>query len=82
MKIRENIAISDTGFVFDPATGESFTVNETGQEILKMLKEQKSFEEITSQITARYEIDRTGFERYYQDFIEMLNHYQLIDYER
>ncbi len=81
MKIKENIAINDTGFVFDPTTGESFTVNETGQEILRMLKEQKSFEEIATQITAQYEIDRSSFERYYQDFIEMLNHYQLIDYE-
>ena len=82
MKIRDNIAISDTGFVFDPATGESFTVNETGQEILKMLKEGKNFDEIVTGITARYDIDRGSFERYYQDFVEMLNHYQLIDYER
>lgn len=81
MRLRENIAISDTGFVFDPSTGESFTVNETGQEILMMLKEKKSFDDIVSQITARYDIDRSSFERYYQDFIEMLNHFQLIDYE-
>ena len=30
MKIRENLAVSDNGFVFDPETGESFTVNEVG----------------------------------------------------
>ncbi len=81
MKIRKNIAVSDTGFVFDPSTGESFTVNETGQEIIHLLKEGKSFDEIATVITTRYDIDRSGFEKYYQDFIEMLNHYHLIDYE-
>jgi PqqD family protein of HPr-rel-A system len=81
MKIKENIAVSDTGFVFDPSTGDSFTVNETGQEILNMLKQGKSYDEISTQITASYDIDRGSFERYYQDFIEMLNHYHLIDYE-
>lgn len=81
MKIRKNIAVSDTGFVFDPSTGESFTVNETGQEILNLLKKEKSYDEIAAAITTRYDIDRSGFEKYYQDFIEMLNHYHLIDYE-
>jgi PqqD family protein of HPr-rel-A system len=81
MKIKENIAISDTGFVFDPSTGESFTVNETGLEILNMLKSGKDFDAVVSQITSRYDVDRGSFERYYQDFIEMLNHYHLIDYE-
>ncbi len=81
MKIRKNIAVSDTGFVFDPSTGESFTVNETGQEILNLLKKEKSYDEIATAITMRYDIDRSGFEKYYQDFIEMLNHYHLIDYE-
>jgi hypothetical protein len=81
MKIKENIAISQTGFVFDPSTGESFTVNETGLEILNMLKSGKDFDAVVSQITSRYDVDRGSFERYYQDFIEMLNHYHLIDYE-
>ncbi len=80
MRLKKNIAISDSGFLFDPSTGESFTVNETAQEILKLLKEGKDYDEIAGHITSLYDIDRAGFERYYQDFLEMLNHYHLIDH--
>ena len=50
-------------------------------EVLNMLKNGKGFDDIVTQITSRYDVDRGSFERYYQDFIEMLNHYHLIDYE-
>ena len=33
-----DLAISDTGFVFDPVTGRTFTVNETGLLVLQTLK--------------------------------------------
>jgi len=33
------LAISDTGFVFDPRTGHSYTVNATGLAILRSLKQ-------------------------------------------
>ena len=39
MKIKKNIAISDSGFIFNPDTGESFTANPIGLEILSMLKD-------------------------------------------
>ena len=41
MKIKKNIAISDSGFIFNPSTGESFTVNPIGVEIITLLKEDK-----------------------------------------
>jgi len=39
MKIRKNIAVNDTGFVFDSSTGKPFTVNEVGLEIIKLMQE-------------------------------------------
>ena len=33
------LAISDTGFVFDPRTGHSYTVNSTGLALLRSLKQ-------------------------------------------
>lgn len=79
MIIKNNIAISDSGFVFDPSTGESFTFNPTGLEIFRYLKEEKTFEEITEIITDKYDVDERNFERFYYDFISMLKQYQLID---
>lgn len=81
MKIKENIAISDSGFVFDPSTGESFTFNPSGLEIFLLLKEEKSLKEIIEIITDKYDIEEESFERFYYDFLSMLKQYQLIDNE-
>ena len=37
MKLKKNIAVSETGFLFDPNTGESYNLNNTGQLIIKLL---------------------------------------------
>ncbi len=79
MKINKNIAISDTGFVFNPLNGESFSVNPIGVEIFDMMKEDKSFEEIMKTMLAKYTIDEATFEKDYFDFVTILKHHNLID---
>ena len=79
MKIKSNIAVSETGFVFDPTSGESYSINPVGQEILQQLKEGKSDQEISTAMTGEYEIDDASFEKYYYDFIGMLRQFQLIE---
>jgi len=78
MKVKKNIAISDTGFVFDPSTGDSYTLNETGLEIVQLLKSGKTNDEIVDSITQLYDIDRHSFERYFLDFLGMLKYMQLV----
>ena len=79
MKIKKNIAVSETGFVFDPTSGESYSINSTGQEIIALLKEDKSPKEISAIMTGDYEIDAASFEKYYYDFMGMLRQFQLIE---
>ena len=81
MKLKKNIAISETGFVFDPNSGDSFTLNSIGKEILEQLQESKSKSDISYNILNKYEIDEYTFERNYEDFIGMLNHFNLLDNE-
>lgn len=81
MRIKKNIALSNTGFVFNPTTGDSYTINQVGQEILGFLGENKSLEEITSLMTTSYDIDPPSFEKYYFDFISMLRQFELLDEE-
>ena len=45
MKISSNIAVSDSGFIFNPTTGDSFSTNVVGMEIIRILKD---IESITS----------------------------------
>ena len=82
MKLKKNIAISETGFVFDPSTGDSFTLNPEGILILEMIKQGKSKEEISTEIISKYDVDVNSFERYFYDFVATLKQMQLIeDYE-
>ncbi len=81
MNIKKDIAISDSGFVFDPTTGESYSLNPIGVEILTLLKEGNDQQEITDFIIQRYEIDKSTFENNYYDFINMLKKFNLIEAE-
>ena len=49
------LAMSDTGFIFDPQTGQSFTVNKTGHLVIEMLKENASIEETATELASRCE---------------------------
>jgi hypothetical protein len=79
MKIKKNIAISDTGFIFNPTTGDSYSVNQVGQEILGYLGEDKKPEEIFALMSSEYEIDQPSLEKYFFDFISMLRQFELLD---
>jgi len=78
MKIKKSLAISETGFVFDPSTGESYTLNPTALEIIQLLKKDHSPEQITKLIIQKYDVDESTFERYFYDFTGMLKQMQLV----
>lgn len=79
MQLKKNIAVSETGFVFDPTSGESYSINREGQEIMALLKGGKTLQEISDLMCGEYDIDPASFEKYYYDFIGMLRHFQLIE---
>jgi len=78
MQIKRNIAVSESGFVFDPTSGESYSINNVGQEIMAMMKGGKTLREISAVICKEYEIDPATFEKYFYDFTGMLKQFQLI----
>lgn len=51
------LAVSDSGFVFDPLTGYTFTVNATGRFVLDALKQGTSPEEISKRIEDQFEFE-------------------------
>ena len=79
MKLKSNIAISDSGFIFDPVSGDSYTLNPIGKEILSLLKENKSDKEISEVVLEKYDVDDSIFEQNYYDFIGMLSHFDLLE---
>ncbi len=79
MRLKKNLALSDSGFVFDPSTGDSFSTNPIGLEIVKMLQTGKDADEIKAQVVKTYLIDEVGFEKDYYDFVNTLTKLKLSD---
>ena len=79
MKLKKNIATSEAGLIFNPGTGDSFSVNSIGNEILAMLKENRTQEEIIDIFSSKYEADKNQLERDLDDFFEQLTEYNLLD---
>lgn len=77
MKIKHNIAVSESGFLFDPATGHSFTTNPTGLRIVTLLREGLSKTAIIERLSHEFDTDMASLERDVNDYFNMLNYFKL-----
>jgi hypothetical protein len=71
------LALNDEGFVFDPQTGDSFQVSETGMFVLRELKAGRSDEEIAHRLTEEFEAPLDEARRDCADFRARLQHFGL-----
>lgn len=81
MKIKPNIAVSDNGFIFNPGSGESYTVNPVGLDIINLMRKGKSNPEIVETIQQNFAVEQMQAERDLLDFIEMMRQYRLLQYD-
>ena len=64
------LALSDGGFVFDPVSGNSFSVNGSGMAILRRLQQGTDLTRIVTSLCEEFEVDALAAER---DVIEFAN---------
>lgn len=79
--IPENIAISESGFLFLAGTGETFTLNQIGKEIFNLIRTKSSEEEIINLIVDDYDIDKATAHKDLGEFILQLKHYSILKEE-
>ena len=72
------LAISDSGFIFDPTTGHSFTTNSVGIAIIELLKQGLENQEIVDDLLMQYEVSENELEVDVMDFIHNLKNFYLI----
>lgn len=77
MKIKDNITVSESGFVFDAKTGESYSLNPSGREILRLLNLGKTKDEIKEYMLGRYDVEEQTVTRHLDDFFQMLSYFNL-----
>ncbi len=79
MQIRKNIATSESGFIFNPGTGDSYSANPAAAEIINLLKEGTSSAEIKKILLGKYEVDKATLEKDWDDFMAQLREANLLN---
>jgi hypothetical protein len=70
-RIRD-LAVSESGFVFDPYTGNTFSVNAPGRTILEGLRQELAREQIVELLHERFETHQEDITRDLDDFVGIL----------
>jgi len=78
-KLKKNIALSESGFIFDPATGDSYSVNSTGSKIFELLKEGLSKDQIIENLLNTFDSDKKQVTEDLDDFLIHLAQLKMIE---
>ncbi|MEI7472187.1 MAG: PqqD family protein [Ferruginibacter sp.] len=76
--IKKNIATNEFGFVFNPATGDSYSSNPVAAEIIQLMKDNHSLNEIKKILLDKYEVDKLTIEKDVEEFMGLLKENNLL----
>jgi hypothetical protein len=79
MNLKKNIATSESGFIFNPSTGDSYSANPIAAEILGLLKEGTPVSTIKAQILERYDVTNAQLEKDWDDFANQLKYANILE---
>jgi len=66
------LAISASGFVFDPRSGATFTVNDTGRTIIEGLRDGNGLDDIVASLDDAFACDRADLKRDTLEYVRQL----------
>jgi hypothetical protein len=81
MKINSKIAVSESGFVFDSSTGDAYSLNPIGIEIIEKIKKGLPDDKIKSELMEKYDVAPTLLEKSYDEFLDTLKKLFIIEDE-
>ena len=79
MKLNKKIAISESGFIFDPTTGDSYTVNPIAVEILNFLQKGMALKQIKQEMLKMYDVAEHILDKSVDEFIEVLINLRILE---
>ena len=74
----KDLAISESGFLFDPYSGATFTLNNTGRFILLLLQKGKGIEDIESALRERFAVVDEDLRSDIYEFVNLLKENHLL----
>ena len=78
MKVNKNIAVSESGFLFDSMSGDSFSLNPIAAEILELIREQKSIDDIKRILLNKYEVTPTMLDKTIYEYVFTLKKLNIV----
>lgn len=74
----KDLAISESGFLFDPYSGTTFNLNNTGKFILQLIMEGKGIEEIEAALRDKFEVGAEDLQNDIYEFVNLLKENHLL----
>ncbi len=78
MYLKKNIATSESGFIFNHSTGDSYAANPVAAEIVQLLKQGTASSSVKEQILQKYEVEPFRLEQDWDDFMSQLKEANLL----
>lgn len=70
--VLKDLAVSDSGFIFNPSSGATFTVNLTGLAIVNALREGLVVDEVVARLAERFSLTPASLRDEVRDFVHAL----------
>ena len=77
----KDLAVSETGFVFDPYSGATFSLNASALCILRGLKEGLDREELLDRLEELFDVTDADLSRDIDEFLELLRYNGVLPHE-
>ncbi len=74
----KDLAVSESGFLFDPYSGTTFNLNNTGKFVLQLLTEGKRIEEIEAALRDKFEVGEEDLRNDIYEFVNLLKENHLL----
>lgn len=71
-EILQRLAINESGFVFDPVSGHSFTMNKSGIALLQLMIHDRKLPSIIKKLKETWDVDAKHAERDLLEFVAEL----------
>ena len=76
---RDAIQLSDSGFMFDPATGHTFSLNATAMRVFDLLRQDLPVARVAAMIAEEFDVDERDAAKDVADFVLALRTHGMVD---
>lgn len=74
-RVLQQLAISESGFLFDPASGQSYSINNSAQVLLRLLQQSDDLDRTVDMLATHYALPASQARVSVEHFLQQLARY-------